>query len=53
MPAQLLINIDVDDLSKGLNFYCEGLGLTIGRRFGPDAVELRQVLIGQVIARHH
>jgi predicted enzyme related to lactoylglutathione lyase len=31
--AGLLINIDVDDLRKAETFYCEGLGLRIGRRF--------------------
>ena len=36
----MLVNIDVDDLEKGIHFYCEGLGLTVGRRFGSDAVEL-------------
>lgn len=40
MSAAMLVNIDVDDLDKGIHFYCEGLGLTIGRRFGTDAVEL-------------
>jgi predicted enzyme related to lactoylglutathione lyase len=29
----LLVNIDVDDLEKGAAFYCEGLGLRVGRRF--------------------
>lgn len=29
----LLINIDVEDLDKGTRFYCEALGLRIGRRF--------------------
>ena len=29
----LLVNIDVDDLDKGTRFYCDGLGLTVGRRF--------------------
>jgi predicted enzyme related to lactoylglutathione lyase len=29
----LLVNIDVDDLEKGTRFYCDGLGLRIGRRF--------------------
>ena len=29
----LLVNIDVDDLEKGVRFYCDGLGLTVGRRF--------------------
>jgi predicted enzyme related to lactoylglutathione lyase len=29
----LLVNIDVDDLEHGTRFYCDGLGLKIGRRF--------------------
>ena len=29
----LLVNIDVDDLEKGTRFYCDGLGLHVGRRF--------------------
>jgi len=37
---ELLANIDVDDLEKGIGFYTRGLGLTVGRRFGAEAVEL-------------
>lgn len=40
MTLQLLVNIDVDDLQKATEFYCKALGLTVGRRFGKDAVEL-------------
>jgi predicted enzyme related to lactoylglutathione lyase len=29
----LLVNIDVSDLEKATRFYCEGLGLRVGRRF--------------------
>jgi catechol 2,3-dioxygenase-like lactoylglutathione lyase family enzyme len=29
----LLVNIDVDDLEKATRFYCDGLGLSVGRRF--------------------
>lgn len=39
MNASILINIDVDDLSRGVDFYAQALGLRIGRRFG-GAVEL-------------
>lgn len=35
-----LINIDVDDLAKATRFYCDALGVSVGRRFGEDAVEL-------------
>jgi uncharacterized glyoxalase superfamily protein PhnB len=40
VTLRLLVNIDVDDLKKAVEFYCEALGLTVGRRFGGDAVEL-------------
>lgn len=36
----LLINIDVDDLERGVSFYTGALGLTVGRRFGGAGVEL-------------
>lgn len=36
----ILINIDVPDLERGLAFYTAALGLSIGRRFGPDFAEL-------------
>src|SRR5215831_9505012 len=36
----LLVNVDVDDLSKGVAFYQRAIGLQIGRRFGSFAVEL-------------
>ena len=40
MTTTLLVNIDVDDLPKATDFYCKAFGLTVGRRFGSDAVEL-------------
>ena len=40
MTLQLLVNIDVDDIKKATEFYCKALGLTVGRRFGADAIEL-------------
>ncbi len=36
----LLINIDVPDIAAGEAFYTTALGLHVGRRFGPDFVEL-------------
>lgn len=39
MPG-LLINIDVPDLAKAEYFYTAALGLTVGRRFDEDIVEL-------------
>ena len=38
--AELLINIDVDDLERALEFYTEGLGLQLRRRLGSDVAEL-------------
>jgi predicted enzyme related to lactoylglutathione lyase len=38
--AKLLVNVDVDDLEKATRFYTEAFQLTVGRRFGPFAVEL-------------
>ena len=35
-----LINIDVDDLAKATSFYRGALGLSVGRHFGNDAIEL-------------
>ena len=37
---EVLVNIDVDDLDRALAFYQAAFGLTIGRRFGDDTVEL-------------
>jgi predicted enzyme related to lactoylglutathione lyase len=36
----MMINIDVPDIAKALAFYTEGLGLTVGRRLGPEIVEV-------------
>ena len=36
----LLANVDVDDLAKAEAFYCQALGLHVGRRFGNSGVEL-------------
>jgi predicted enzyme related to lactoylglutathione lyase len=36
----VLINVDVPDLEKATGFYTRALGLTIGRRFGGEGVEL-------------
>jgi uncharacterized glyoxalase superfamily protein PhnB len=40
MTTTVLVNVDVDDLSKATEFYCKAFGLEVGRRFGGDAVEL-------------
>jgi predicted enzyme related to lactoylglutathione lyase len=40
VTLQLLVNVDVDDLGRGIDFYTKGFGLEVGRRFGHDAVEL-------------
>jgi len=36
----LLVNIDVPELEPAVAFYTRALGLTVGRRFGEDGVEL-------------
>ncbi|HVK71764.1 MAG TPA: VOC family protein [Kofleriaceae bacterium] len=36
----VLINIDVDDLARAETFYTAAFGLTPGRRFGGDGLEL-------------
>ncbi|HLV22451.1 MAG TPA: VOC family protein [Polyangiaceae bacterium] len=38
--TQVLVNIDVPDLEQGERFYTEALGLRVGRRMGPDFLEL-------------
>jgi predicted enzyme related to lactoylglutathione lyase len=35
-----LVNIDVDDIEKGVDFYGSVFGLKVGRRFGDLGVEL-------------
>jgi len=37
----VLANIDVDDLERARDFYCAAFELTVGRRFGDAAIELR------------
>jgi predicted enzyme related to lactoylglutathione lyase len=38
--AKLIVNVDVDDLDKGIAFYTRALGLRVGRRFTGGGVEL-------------
>jgi len=38
--ARLIVNVDVDDLEKGIRFYTGALGLRVGRRFTGGGVEL-------------
>jgi predicted enzyme related to lactoylglutathione lyase len=38
MPV--LVNIDVPDLERGLDFYTRAIGLSVGRRMGPEFAEL-------------
>src|SRR5262249_59964393 len=38
--SSALINIDVPDLAAATSFYCEALGLSVGRRFGDAGIEL-------------
>jgi predicted enzyme related to lactoylglutathione lyase len=37
---QFLVNIDVDDLERAIEFYEAAFALRVGRRFGGDGVEL-------------
>jgi predicted enzyme related to lactoylglutathione lyase len=36
----LLVNIDVPDIDRAIAFYTAALGLSVGRRFDPNFVEL-------------
>lgn len=38
--AEILINVDVDDLVRAEEFYTRAFGLRVGRRIGPAVVEL-------------
>jgi lactoylglutathione lyase len=40
MAVDLLINIDVDDVERGVAFYVDAFGLRVGRRLGGAAIEL-------------
>lgn len=40
MTVELLVNIDVDDLGRALEFYTSAFALTPARRFGTSGVEL-------------
>lgn len=37
---QMLVNIDVDDLERAIQFYEAAFGLKVGRRFGASGVEM-------------
>ncbi|WP_111413134.1 VOC family protein [Billgrantia lactosivorans] len=37
---EFLVNLDVDDLERGILFYVQAFDLELGRRFGDDGVEL-------------
>ena len=39
MGADLLINIDVPDLDRGVAFYAQAFGLAVRHRLGPEVVE--------------
>ena len=40
MTTNLLINIDVPDLDRGVAFYAQAFGLAVTRRLGTEVVEL-------------
>lgn len=50
--AELLVNIDVDDLEKAIAFYSNALGLSLGRRLGPDIAELRGLAAPVYLTAH-
>lgn len=39
-PTGLRVCIDVDDVERALDFYTRGMGLSVGRRFAEEWVEL-------------
>ncbi|HSA82127.1 MAG TPA: VOC family protein [Geminicoccaceae bacterium] len=39
--VELLVNVDVADLDRAIQFYGAAFGLTVGRRFGAFGVEMR------------
>lgn len=38
--SELLVNVDVDDLQRGIAFYTRAFELRLARRLGPEVVEL-------------
>jgi predicted enzyme related to lactoylglutathione lyase len=38
--AELVVNIDVDDIGRGRDFYTRAFGLRVGRTLGADFLEL-------------
>ena len=52
MPG-LLLNIDVPDIAAAERFYTEALGLTVGRRFDTDFVELLGAPVPIYLLRKH
>lgn len=40
VTTSFIVNLDVPDLAAAETFYAEAFGLRIGRRLGPEAVEL-------------
>jgi predicted enzyme related to lactoylglutathione lyase len=40
LPMSFIVNVDVDDLEKGIEFYGAAFDLEVGRRFGRFGVEL-------------
>jgi predicted enzyme related to lactoylglutathione lyase len=40
MSVRIRVCIDVDDLGKAIEFYTGGLGLELGRTFGPNWAEI-------------
>jgi predicted enzyme related to lactoylglutathione lyase len=44
-PTGLLLNVDVPELARGVDFYTRALDLEVARRLGDDIVELRGAVL--------
>ena len=40
MSVGLMVNVDVENIERATDFYCNALGLRVGRHLGPTIVEL-------------
>ena len=50
--AEFLVNIDVADLDRAVQFYTRGLDLRLRRRLGPDIAELEGASSPIFLTRH-
>jgi predicted enzyme related to lactoylglutathione lyase len=40
MTIELLVNVDVEDIERAVEFYASAVGLRLGRRFSSDVAEM-------------